>query len=449
MRKALLIVAMLLSVVPVMAATTITAVNEGVTRTPDGNEFATIAICYSGVAGTDANVRAFALDINVDSDGNRPNFQRIRDFNTGEANGALVGGKSGYGIFPSRFRDFIYAASPNWVDTNYNPTTAWNEPDTISPRTGIGFPKMTVEMGTLYNGEANRPALSGTLFRFDVNSHGNLGTFNLTIAANALRGGVVNDAGTAITPTFTGTSMTFTPSCTTILNEVGVAKGTAETAWTGQGFSLNGTAVVDCTNVGLIRTQDTGCVTLPYTINYTYGIAATMPNIVGMNMTDANTALATAGIAAPYGITYEPNGLKTALTVDRSTPVSGGATCSANYVVDTNCLYTGRQFIDGNMTTVTITAAQVTRWNNIGKPNCWCCLSHKRGNGIYTGTSATVTNALDLAAIKNVANWNKVTTAANACLDFDMSGSIGATDLAKVKNAANWNKVTGKAPPCQ
>jgi len=210
MRKALLIVAMLLLVTPVMATTTITAVKESQTRTPDGNEFATIAIRYSGVAPTDANVRAFALDVNIDSNNGSPNFQRIRDFNVGEANGAITNGKSGYGIFPSRFRDFIVVTAPNFGDSNYNPTTAWDEPETTDHNSGMGYPKMIVEMGTLYAGDANRPAMSGTLFRFDVNNYGQLGTFNITIKANALRGGVVDNAGAAITPTLVGTSITFT-----------------------------------------------------------------------------------------------------------------------------------------------------------------------------------------------------------------------------------------------
>ena len=84
MRKALLIVAMLLLVTPVMATTTITAVNEGVSVGSDGNYIATVRIDYSGVAGVDVNVRAFALDINIDGNST---FSNIRNFNVGEANG--------------------------------------------------------------------------------------------------------------------------------------------------------------------------------------------------------------------------------------------------------------------------------------------------------------------------------------------------------------------------
>ena len=201
MRKALLIVAMLLLVTPVMATTTISAVKEGAVFTAaDGNKVQTVRIDYV----SDVNVRAFALDINVATG---PVFRGIRGFKTGESNSA----SPGYGIFPSRFRDFIVVTGPNWVDTNYNPTTAWNEPETLDHNSGMGWPKMIVEMGTLYAGDANKPAFSGTLFRFDVNNQGLLGTFNLSIKANALRGGVVGNDGNTVPAvlSFVGTAIIF------------------------------------------------------------------------------------------------------------------------------------------------------------------------------------------------------------------------------------------------
>jgi len=245
MRKVLLIVAMLLLATPVMATTTITAVQGTMVRTPDGNQYVPISIVYSGVAPTDANVRAFALDINIDSNNGSPNFQRIRDFNVGEANGNVSGGKSGYGIFPSRFRDFINVTAPNFGDGNYNPTTAWDEPETTDHNSGMGYPKMIVELGTLYAGDLNRPALSGTLFTFDVNSYGQLGPKTITIKANALRGGVVDNAGAAITPTLVGTTVTFTsPGCTVPTNLVGMQQGAARTALVNAGFVV-GTRTTD------------------------------------------------------------------------------------------------------------------------------------------------------------------------------------------------------------
>jgi len=191
MRKALLIVAMLLLVTPVMATTTITATPEG-----SGAGYRTVSIGYV----TDVNVRAFALDINVDAG---PTFSNIRDFNVGESNGNPGSGKIGYGIFPGRFRDYIVVTNPNWTDPNYNPTVASSEPGASG--TGMGQNKMIVELGSLYTGDANKPKLSGTLFRFDV--VGTAGTYNLAMVADALRGGVVNVDGNAITATLQGTSV--------------------------------------------------------------------------------------------------------------------------------------------------------------------------------------------------------------------------------------------------
>jgi hypothetical protein len=443
MKKVLLIVAMLLVVSPVMATVTITATQQGTywaDPPTDHNEAAIIMITYSGLA-TDPNIRAFALDMNVDSN---CGFWNIRDYNVGENNSS----KQGYGIFPGRFRAFVNATSPNWVDTNYTPLAAYNDPG--ASNTGIGYGIAIAELGYLGATDANMPAKSGTLFRIDVNSYGWTGTANLTIAADTMRGGVVSKDSNATT-TSTNLPVTipvvFPPLCTTPTNEVGVARATAEGVWTGQGFTLCGTGVVNCAQVGNIITQDSGCYTLPYCINYTYGIQATEPNIVGKNMTDANATLAAAGITLT-GITYEPNGLKTALTVDRENPVAGTSTCSASYVVDTNCLYVGRVFTTATGT-LTVTSAMVNTWNNLGRPNCWCCASQKLGNGVYTGSSATKTDAVDLAQVKNAANFNKNDTTSNACLDFNLSGKIDAADLAIVKNSKNFNKVTGPAPPCQ
>ena len=188
MKRILLIAAILLPVTSAMAAVTITAVDEG--HAPIGGiEHATIRIQYS----SDVNIRAFALDINVDNGTNIGDS--IRDFNTGES----VAPNKGYGIFPSRFRDFIDPQNPNWSDGNYMPVTAWDEPG--AQNTGLGWPRMIVELGTLYVGGPNTPDKSGTLFRFDVNSE-NASDCNLWIAVDDLRGGVVDENAAGVTPTF-------------------------------------------------------------------------------------------------------------------------------------------------------------------------------------------------------------------------------------------------------
>jgi hypothetical protein len=209
MKKVLLVVALLLLATPVFAATTVSLVQEGtpVRQPADGNYVQTIRVDYTG----DVNIAAFALDINMN--GNTA-FWNIRGYKTGESNAA----SPGYGIFPSRFRAFITPLNGKdvtstggygWADTNYSPLTAWNEPGAVN--TGIGFRTMVVELGTLYAGDANRPLRSGTLFRFDVNNqNSDANTITVAVAADALRGGVVNQDATGATAlTFTGTTFAF------------------------------------------------------------------------------------------------------------------------------------------------------------------------------------------------------------------------------------------------
>jgi len=118
-------------------------------------------------------------------------------------------------------------------------------------------------------------------------------------------------------------------------------------------------------------------------------------------------------------------------------------------VTPTECLYLGRVFpATAGFNGLTVSQAQLDRWHNLGSPNCWCCQAQKRGNGVYTGGSATKTDLSDAAALKNSANWNQTTTAANACLDFNFSGKIDLSDAAILKNTNNWNQIVGSGPPC-
>jgi hypothetical protein len=192
MRRILLIAALLLlPVASAMAATTISAVKDGAVFEIDGVAHQKIIISYS----TDVDIRAFALQIDVDN-GTNIGDNPPTDFLAGESD-AITG--KGYGIFPSRFRDFIDPANPDWGDGNYMPLTAWNEPG--AEDTGLGWPSMVVELGTLYSGDGNKPALSGTLFKFDVNSEG-LADCNLVIAVDDLRGGVVDSDAEEVAATF-------------------------------------------------------------------------------------------------------------------------------------------------------------------------------------------------------------------------------------------------------
>jgi len=298
MKKTLLIVAMLLLVAtPVMATTTVKVlVNPAEQFTaPDGNKVQPVSIAYD----SDADVRAFALDINIDSTGGAPNFQGIRDFKTGESTAA----SPGYGIFPSRFRDFIVVTSPVWSDPNYNPTVAWNEPE--STDTGMGFPKMIVEMGTLFADEVNKPALSGTLFKFDVNAWGATGTFHITVAANTLRGGVVGNDGNGITGAdlvLEGNDVSF--ACT-LPDVVSQPEADATANITAAGFAL-GNRTETCCDVAGVDVGDivstnpaAGVQTCGISVDYvvsTGPCCVVVPNIVGGLCSAAEGAITGVGL---------------------------------------------------------------------------------------------------------------------------------------------------------
>ncbi len=230
MRRILLIAALLLlPVSSVMATTTITAV-VGTQSNPDGVPHRPVTITYS----SDVDVRAFALDLAVDN-GTNIGDNPPTDFLAGES----VNPNTGYGIFPSRFRDFIDPANPDpcWSNaTNYNPTTAWDEPG--AENTGLGWPSMVVELGTLYKGEPNKPALTGTLFTFDVNSE-MVSDCNLTITADDLRGAIVGSDANEITATnlpYT-IQITFAPVGCTVPDVVGMTRDAAIAAIATAGFT--------------------------------------------------------------------------------------------------------------------------------------------------------------------------------------------------------------------
>jgi hypothetical protein len=208
MQRILLIAAILLPIASAMAAAPHVDIAADVNTSQfniDSVAHKTVTIKYTV---TNGDARAFALDINVDN-GMNIGDRALRDFKVGESNSV----SKGYGIFPGRFRDFINPSLPNWSDPNYSPDTPWNSPG--AENTGRGYPKIVVELGTLYLGEPNKPPTTGTLFTFDVNSEGG-NDCNMTVAVNVLRGGIVGSDAAQITDTnlpFTK-KVTFAAPCT-------------------------------------------------------------------------------------------------------------------------------------------------------------------------------------------------------------------------------------------
>jgi len=107
----------------------------------------------------------------------------------------------------------------------------------------------------------------------------------------------------------------------------------------------------------------------------------------------------------------------------------------------TDCLYVGQVFSytgPGPAVTLTVTQAMVDKWIALGKPDCWCCLAQKAGNGVATNTRV---DTGDLNELKQ--SWNKTSTTAGykPCADYNLSGRVDTADLNVLK--AHWNKITG------
>jgi hypothetical protein len=421
MKKILLVVAMLIIAAPVLATVSVTATDKG---------SGVVEVKYNCSAAE--KVRAFALDITVD---NGSVINNIRDFNRGESK--KPGG--GYGIFPGKFAALINPASPNWADTNYNPVAPVGDPNAKS---GLGTNAITVELGTLYV-DVNSPGTSGLLFRLDVNGNGATDC-NLSIALNSTRGSIVlEDATLAPSPVLTGTKVTFPPSCVTPTNEVGAAKATAEGVWTGQGFTLGAaTAVVDCAHLGLIISQDTACVTLPNSINYSYGVAPAVPNVVGMTDAAAVTALTNAGFVIGTDVNVACDGLTPVGSVCSSNPAAGATPGCGTTVILSIVSYPIKD---------TAPASLYANWVTVGKPQCWAYPRQCRGDadGKKLGTQWVSGN--DLVILKGAIT--KALTAIPAggiCSDFDHKklGTqwVSGNDLAILK--AYITKAESLVPMC-
>ena len=194
MRRVLLIVITLLITARATATVTIRAVQ--CTPLEQGGPYTDNRFCnavdVNYTCSENEKVRNFALELAVD---NGFYISGIRDFNRGLS----YGSQKGYGIFQGKFRDVINPAGPNWIDPCYNPIIPAVDKDAVG--TGIGTNRIIVELGTLFDGDSNRPAGSGTLFRIFVDPNGRYPSdCNMTLAVNSTRRGVVLEDGSIVTP---------------------------------------------------------------------------------------------------------------------------------------------------------------------------------------------------------------------------------------------------------
>ncbi|MGA2172238.1 MAG: hypothetical protein ABSG82_04385 [Sedimentisphaerales bacterium] len=136
-------------------------------------------------------------------------------------------------------------------------------------KTGLGTGGITVEMGSLVANLATIRA--GTLLKIDVNSGGQADC-NLTVALNSIRGGIVGGDSNAVASNLpTTVKVTTLIPCITIPTIVGDNMTDANTALTTAGFTNPPAIAYECNNTvaaGLVTRQDTGCVPASTTIHY-------------------------------------------------------------------------------------------------------------------------------------------------------------------------------------
>jgi hypothetical protein len=352
MKKVLLVVAMLVIAAPAMATVSVTATDLG---------SGVVQVGYSCSAGE--RVRSFALDITVDSG---LTIDGISNFKVGESNAA----SPGYGIFPGSFAHYINATSPNWGDVNYTPIAPSGDANRLGGLTTSGI---TVELGSLYVGDVNKPPSSGTLFRLAINAHG-AGSGNLSMVANNTRVGCVLEDTNVITPVLTGTTVTFLSTYTISGQVVGAAAPR-----TG--------------GIGGVQVSAGGITVYTDASGY-YSIDCSGPGTC--TVSDPNSQWTFVPASWPYSGTMTQN-------------VTGTATECMNKL-----------------------DAKYTRWVSYNKPDCWCYQKQCKGDADGANTLGKPIAGPDLtifkAAVSLAPTSIKTCTSGGKpciCADFDRTDTLG------------------------
>jgi len=138
-----------------------------------------VGIDYDATGETQL-VRAFALDITVTG---AAKIVEVNDFKVGVSTAA----SKGFGIFPANFSRYITVNAggdvDNWTVAGYTPVADVNDP---GAQPGLGSAGVTIELGSLYDGDANKPATTGRLCTLKVDAD-----CTMSIVANAMRGNVM------------------------------------------------------------------------------------------------------------------------------------------------------------------------------------------------------------------------------------------------------------------
>jgi hypothetical protein len=406
MKKLILVLMLILIATPAFAAVTVTLVPG------DGN----VSVNYS--CDNDANYRprAFALDVNISGGAA---FKGISNYWVGESN-SIAPKRTGYGIYPARITWWL---PPGDEERDVN---QWGRPEADQNDVGARDQKfdpysrqIILEFGSLWwnrAGEANAPPLSGTLCTLAIDCNTQTGTKIIRAQEEeTYRGGIVLENGAAIDVAITPLEVSCgAPPCTK------------------PGKATNLTPADKTTGVSTAGTDLTWATGAAATNHVVYFGTASTPPKVGIVTT----------LTYPTGALTKNK--KYYWHVDANNGC-GDPCVGDKWVFDTNCLYVGKSFAktlcSPNLSNnITVTQTMVNMWNhaNVNRPQCWCCNGQKCGNGIYTPPSTVnLVDATDLSKLKKSFNKSYTQVGYNACIDFQLSGTIDASDLAVLKKHFN------------
>lgn len=177
--KKLILVLVILLAVPAFGALNISLVKQS----PDGNK---VDLNYADACSTNLP-RAFALKVEVNSPAK---IAAVTNYKIGESNST----NQGYGIYPARIVIEANGTVNGWG-------TPVAEPNDPGSGTGLGTNKIVLEFGSLYVGDGNGPATSGTLCTLTMDKNGATGDTNIVATEEEqYRGGAVLEDGTAPDP---------------------------------------------------------------------------------------------------------------------------------------------------------------------------------------------------------------------------------------------------------
>jgi len=352
-----------------------------------------VDVVYSGADGNNLP-RGIALDISS------PTGTTIALTAGSYYQGESTSANPKYGIYPAR----IVIDSAGAVSNYGSPLADVNDPGAGADGTN----HVVLEFGSLYVGDINAPATSGTLCTLTFGAGSVSNPTIVMVDEDTYRGGLVFEDGALGE---VDTSLVFT------------------------------TAIIVGAPTNPVPANAAVDVNLTVDLSWTAGANATSRDVYFGTVTPP--PLVSSGQTATTYDTGTMVGNKTyywKVVEKAGTDSNSGPIWSFT----TNRLYVGQAFTCGNggtlgpIVNLTITQVMVDKWIGLSKPLCWTCSGQKCGNGGYGGASLNRIDTVDLGSLKS--SWFKTNTQVGyiPCVDFNLSGRVDTVDLGNLK--AHWFK---------